>query len=54
MTDSLVVEMTDRQRLERIDTLLCILFAGLTAHPLATSLIPPNELELLRNMLPQD
>jgi len=38
----------------RIDTLLCILFSGLTSHPLANTLIPPKELEELRAMLPKD
>jgi hypothetical protein len=51
---TLTVELTDRQRLERIDMLLCILFSGLAAHPLATSLIPPAELAQLRAILPQE
>ena len=38
----------------RIDMLLCILFGGLTSHPLANTLIPPKELELLKSLLPQD
>lgn len=37
----------------RIDTLLCILFGGLTSHPLANTLIPPAELEQLKALLPQ-
>lgn len=45
---------TDAERLVRIDTLLCVLFAGLTAHPLATTLIPPAELAQLRAILPTD
>lgn len=47
-TDNLTLE----QRVERIDTLLCILFSGLVANPLAPNLIPPEELEMLRAMLP--
>jgi hypothetical protein len=46
--------MTMEDRMIRIDTLLCILFGGLTAHPLANTLIPPNELEQLRKLLPQE
>jgi hypothetical protein len=44
---------TVEERMARIDTLLCILFQGLTSHPLANTLIPPKELELLRAMLSQ-
>jgi hypothetical protein len=46
--------MTLEQRMVRIDTLLCILFAGLTSHPMAKALIPEAELELLRALLPKD
>ena len=49
-TDDLTIE----QRIERIDTLLCILFGGLVANPLAPNLIPYKELEMLRAMLPKD
>jgi hypothetical protein len=45
---------TVEERMARIDTLLCILFQGLTSHPLANTLIPPAELELLRAMLPNN
>ena len=45
---------TVEERMARIDTLLCILFSGLTSHPLANTLIPPKELEELRAMLPKD
>ena len=47
------VEMTLEDRMLRVDTLLCILFAGLVSHPLATTLIPPAELAQLRAILPQ-
>jgi hypothetical protein len=40
------------QRLVRIDTLLCILFGGLTSHPLANTLVPPAELAELKRILP--
>lgn len=46
-------KMTVEERMERIDTLLCILFGGLTSHPLANTLIPPAELAALKAMLPQ-
>ena len=46
-------DLTLEQRIERIDTLLCILFAGLVANPLAPNLIPYEELEMLKAMLPQ-
>lgn len=48
-TDSMTLE----ERMIRIDTLLCILFGGLTSHPLANTLIPPAELEQLKALLPQ-
>ena len=47
-------EMTLEQRMVRIDTLLCILFAGLTSHQMAKALIPEAELEQLRALLPED
>ena len=46
--------MTLEDRMVRIDTLLCILFAGLTSHPMAKVMIPEDELEKLRAILPQD
>jgi hypothetical protein len=46
--------MTTEERMMRIDTLLCILFGGLVNHPLATTLVPPAELEQLKRILPQD
>jgi len=47
-------DMTSDERLMRVDTLLCILFGGLVNHPLATTLVPPAELEQLKRILPQD
>ena len=47
-------DMTADDRMKRIDTLLCILFAGLTSHPLATTLIPPEQLAQLKAILPQE
>lgn len=47
-------DMTTDDRLKRVDTLLCVLFAGLVAHPLATTLIPPEQLAQLRAILPQE
>lgn len=47
-------DMTIDDRMMRIDTLLCILFSGLCSHPLATTLIPPAELEQLRAILPKE
>jgi hypothetical protein len=47
-------DMTSEERLMRVDTLLCILFGGLVNHPLATTLVPPAELEQLKRILPQD
>lgn len=46
--------MTLEERMTRIDTLLCILFAGLTSHPMAKAMIPEAELAQLRAILPQD
>jgi hypothetical protein len=45
-------EITLEKRILRIDTLLCILFGGLTSHPLANTLVPPAELAELRRLLP--
>lgn len=45
-------DITMERRIIRIDTLLCILFGGLTAHPLANTLVPPAELAELRRLLP--
>jgi hypothetical protein len=45
-------DLTMEQRLVRIDTLLCILFGGLTSHPLANTLVPPAELAELKRILP--
>jgi len=47
-------DMTSDERLMRVDTLLCILFGGLVNHPLATTLVPPEELEQLKRILPQE
>lgn len=46
--------MTMEDRIERIDILLCILFHGLTSHPLANTLIPPDQLAQLKALLPRD
>lgn len=54
MTVTTESDMTTEQRMMRIDTLLCILFGGLVNHPLATTLVPPAELEQLKRILPQD
>ena len=54
MTVTAPDEMTLEQRMVRIDTLLCILFSGLTSHPMAKALIPEGELAQLRALLPQD
>ena len=47
-------DMSTEDRLLRVDTLLCILFSGLTSHPLANTLVPPAELEKLRALLPRE
>ena len=47
-------DLTMEQRIERIDTLLCILFSGLVANPLAPNLIPFDELQMLKAMLPEN
>jgi len=44
-------DMTLEQRVMRVDTLLCILFGGLCRHPLANTLLPPEELAELRVLL---
>ena len=46
--------ITLEERIMRLDTLMCILFGGLVAHPLASSLIPPAELDKLRALLPKE
>lgn len=45
---------TQARRLERIDTLLCILFHGLLNSPLAPTLIPPDQIAELRAILPTE
>jgi len=47
-------DMTVDDRMMRIDTLLCILFGGLVAHPLASSIIPPEQIAQLKAILPQE
>jgi hypothetical protein len=54
MTVTTAPVMTLEQRVERLDTLMCILFSGLVNHPMAKAMIPENELEQLRAILPQD
>lgn len=54
MTVTMSPELSLEDRMVRIDTLLCILFAGLTSHPMAKSLIPEAELEQMRALLPKD
>lgn len=53
MTEETVIaqNLTLEQRMARVDSLLCILFGGLVRHPLANTLLPPEELAELRNML---
>lgn len=46
-----VQEMTMEQRVLRIDTLMCVWFGGLLRHPLANTLLPPDELGELRKLL---
>lgn len=43
--------MTTGERLWRIDQLLCLLFEGFMNHPLATSMIPPAELEQIKELV---
>lgn len=54
VTVNLSPEMALEDRMVRIDTLLCILFAGLTSHPMAKALIPEAELAQLKALLPSD
>lgn len=53
MTEETVLkqDLTLEQRVARVDTLLCILFGGLCRHPLANTLLPPDELAELRVLL---
>jgi len=53
VTEETVVkqDMTLEQRMIRIDTLMCILFGGLVRHPLANTMLPPEELAELRKLL---
>jgi hypothetical protein len=44
-------DMTLEQRVMRVDTLLCVLFGGLCRHPLANTMLPPEELAELRKLL---
>ena len=44
-------DMTLEQRVMRCDTLLCVWFGGLLRHPLANTLLPPEELAELRRLL---
>lgn len=44
-------DLTLEQRVMRVDTLLCILFGGLVRHPLANTMLPPEELAELRKLL---
>lgn len=46
-------EMTDHERIVRIDALLCLLVGGIVTHPLATTMIPPAELDTLRKFIEQ-
>ena len=41
------------ERLARIDLLLCLLFDGLVNHPLATTMIPPDQLAAIKSILPR-
>jgi hypothetical protein len=53
VTEETVVrqDLTLEQRLLRVDTLLCVLFGGLVRHPLANTMLPPEELNELRKLL---
>lgn len=53
MTEDTVVSqsLTLEQRVMRVDTLLCVLFGGLVRHPLANTMLPPEELNELRKLL---
>lgn len=43
--------LTLEQRVERIDVLLCVWFGGMLRHPLANTMLPPEELAELRKLL---
>jgi hypothetical protein len=49
-----LVEITDRERLERVDILLCLLFKGFINHPLATTMIPPDEVKAIKAILREE
>jgi len=53
VTEEMVLaqDLTLEQRVARIDTLLCVLFGGLARHPLANTLLPPEELAEMRKLL---
>lgn len=53
VTEDTVVSqsLTLEQRVMRVDTLLCVLFGGLVRHPLANTMLPPEELNELRKLL---
>jgi hypothetical protein len=53
VTEDTVVNqsLTLEQRIMRVDTLLCVLFGGLVRHPLANTMLPPEELNELRKLL---
>jgi len=44
-------DLTLEQRVMRVDTLMCIMFGGMLRHPLANTLLPPEELTELRKLL---
>ena len=46
-------DMSDHDRIIRIDALLCLLVGGIVSHPLATTMIPPVELAQLRTFVEQ-
>jgi hypothetical protein len=47
-------ELTLEQRIIRLDMLMCLFFGAIIQHPMATSLVPPAELEKLREILPNE
>ena len=53
MTEESVIaqDLTLEQRVMRVDTLMCIMFGGMLRHPLANTLLPPEELTELRKLL---
>lgn len=53
MTEETVLrqDLTLEQRVARIDVLLCVFFGGVLRHPLANTLLPPEELTELRKLL---